>query len=74
MPAQETPGMRIEYFEQLIIKHMKRSVLISAIAIGIYYLLREILATPENTQMPGRKHLTNAFSKAKEHAMNAAEE
>ncbi|MCW3108306.1 MAG: hypothetical protein JWQ09_2812 [Segetibacter sp.] len=50
---------------------MKRSVLITAIAIGVYYLLREILGKEENAIAPPKKHLTNAFSKAKEHAVNS---
>ena len=53
---------------------MKRSVLVTAIAIGVYYLLREILRTEERTVTPGRGHLTNAFSKAKEYAINTHSE
>jgi len=53
---------------------MKRSVLISAIAIGVYYLLKQILGKEENTAQPRKKHLTNAFSKAKKHAVNTATE
>ncbi len=54
---------------------MKRSLLISAIAIGVYYLLRQILENEENaTAQPRKKHVTNAFSKAKEHAVNTATE
>lgn len=49
---------------------MKRSVLISAIAIGLYYLLREILRTEGNETAPRTKHLTNIFSKAKEYAVS----
>jgi len=51
---------------------MKRSIIISAIAVGIWYLVKEILGRQERTTLePPKKHLTNAFAKAKEHANNA---
>ena len=50
---------------------MKRSLIISAIALGIWYLVKEILGTEEQaTPEVPKKHLTNAFAKAKEHAIN----
>lgn len=55
---------------------MKRSVLISAILIAVYYLVRQLLGKEEPetiTAPPRKKHITNAFSKAKEHALAATE-
>lgn len=55
---------------------MKRSLLVSAILIGVYYLVRQFLGKEEGetiTAPPRKKHLTNAFSKAKEHALIATE-
>lgn len=55
---------------------MKRSLMISAIAIGAYYLIRQFLGKEEAQETmnaaPRQKHLTNAFSKAKEHAIATA--
>jgi hypothetical protein len=45
---------------------MKRSLLLSAIAIGVYYLVRQLLGKEEITPEPPKKHLTNAFAKAKQ--------
>lgn len=54
---------------------MKRSFIITAIALGVYYLVREILGKEEETTVVARKkHLTTAFSKAKDHAVKAATE
>jgi hypothetical protein len=55
---------------------MKRNLLVSALLIGVYYLLRQLLGKEEQetiTAPPRKKHLTNAFSKAKEHAVAASE-
>ena len=53
---------------------MKRSLLISAIAIAAYYLIRQLLGNnDEGTVAPPRKHLTDAFARAKEHAVAATE-
>jgi len=54
---------------------MKRSFLLSAIAIGVYYLLRQFLRKEEEVipTAPRKKHLTNAFSRAKEHSMSVVE-
>jgi len=54
---------------------MKRSLIISALAIGAYYVIRQFMGknetqTPMNVA-PRQKHLTNAFSAAKEHALAA---
>jgi hypothetical protein len=49
---------------------MKRSLLLSAIAIGLYYFFREFLSKNEDKLTPPTKHLTNAFANAKEHAVN----
>jgi hypothetical protein len=53
---------------------MKKGFLITAIAVGLYYLLREILGKEERTVAPPQKHLTNVFSRAKEHAMKTVSE
>ena len=54
--------------------NMKKSVLFSAIAIGLYYLVRELLAKEETKPEPPKKHLTNAFSKAKARVVEANEQ
>jgi uncharacterized protein YdaU (DUF1376 family) len=51
---------------------MKRTFLFSALAIGVYYLLRQLLSKEEQPiATPRKKHLTTAFSKAKARAVNA---
>lgn len=50
---------------------MKKSALISAFAITAFFLLREFFKKEGETAAvpePRKKHLTNAFSKAKEQA------
>ena len=54
---------------------MKRSLLISALAIGAYYLVRQFLGKQEGTSLePPKKHFTNAFSKAKSRVVEANEQ
>jgi hypothetical protein len=52
---------------------MKRSLIISAVAIGAYYLVRQFMGRSQEEMdtmsAPRQKHITNAFSKAKEHAV-----
>jgi hypothetical protein len=51
---------------------MKKSFFISAIAIGVYYLIKYLGKEEESlSTTPRQKHLTNVFSKAKEHALAA---
>jgi hypothetical protein len=55
---------------------MKRSLILSAVAIGAYYLIRQLMGKEEAetiTAAPRKKHLTNAFSAAKERAVAAIE-
>lgn len=56
---------------------MKRSVIVSAILIAVYYLVRQLLGREDEETIasaPRQKHLTNAFSKAKQHAVAATED
>ena len=54
---------------------MKRSFLLTAIAIGAYYLLRQFLQKEEEEipTAPRKKHITNAFARAKEHSMTVVD-
>ena len=54
---------------------MKKSFIVSAILITVYYLVRQLLGREEEeiSEAPRKKHLTNAFSKAKQHAVTATE-
>ena len=53
---------------------MKRSLIISAVAIGAYYLIRQFLGKEKAPLEPPKKHLTNAFSKAKARVVEANEQ
>jgi len=53
---------------------MKRSLLITAFFVGAYYLIKELLSSNAAVVAePRKKHVTKAFSKAKEHALRTAE-
>ena len=53
---------------------MKRNVILAAIALGVYYLIREITGKKEVKSAPRQNHLTSAFSRAKSYANNASAE
>ena len=56
---------------------MKKSFIVSAILIVVYYLVRQLLGREEEEDTipaaPRQKHLTNAFSRAKQHAVATEE-